>query len=140
MAGMFTVNNQTFQWWEITRTTQFPKLLRPLYGVNETDVLRILGEDSVFDIAIRINKSVYAGGVEVKWLGPVLVIGNAFPVSTSPIASGSLIRLRPKLTSIPEKTLNVTVAARIVQWVLSNRFRPVCVNTEGSVRWRNSAD
>lgn len=97
MNCLCTVNGREFEWSETPRSAEFVPLLHPAYGISEADVLRIREVRSGFDIAIRIDSHIYEGNVLRRYLGPLLVLGNAFPNSENAVTPGVLLRIRPKL-------------------------------------------
>ncbi|MEM7758194.1 MAG: hypothetical protein AAF298_08730 [Cyanobacteria bacterium P01_A01_bin.40] len=100
------------------------------WGKMVTDVLRISSSDLLgFDIAIRIDE-----GINQRYLGPMLVIGKGFPNNQNPIKPGILLRLRPRLCSLPnDVVVDSVVVERIVQWCLSPGFRAVRINVIGEI-------
>ena len=126
--GEFIVNSRTFQW-VVGEYEEYPGLPTP-YRIP-FGVLRISSIDRSFDIAVRSQVSLYAYNVELTWLGPLLVLGKAFPNPQKPIRPGTLLLLRPKLTLVKHGIFINSVAERIVQWSMSKRFRPLISNHMG---------
>jgi hypothetical protein len=65
------------------------------------------------------------------WLGPMLVLGPAFPSSENPVAPGSRLAPRPRVSFIRGGVIDDRAVAAVVQWCISSRFRPAPCNVYG---------
>lgn len=137
MSNSFNVDGHTFQWFLIHRATEFEPLLRLATSETVPDVLRISSDDRLFDIAVPMNISVYAGGSTARYLGPILVLGNGFPALDRAVHTGIMIRVRPRVAKMGEGTDVGLDASRLVQWCLSSHFRAVRVSLSGGV-WNDA--
>jgi hypothetical protein len=135
MENVFTVHGRTFHWSVITKTTEFVSLLRQDEFESGIDVLRITDDTSGFDVATRIDLHRYAGGSTRVYLGPLLIIGDAFPDASRPVQPEIMIRIRPRITFVRNIQVTGWNASRIVQWCLSTRFRAVRINVMNGI-WR----
>lgn len=133
MSNTFSVDGRLFHWSMIFQTSEFEALLRFVAAEVSIDVLRISSEDKAFDIAVRVNTSVYAGGSEIRHLGPLLVLGNGFTTHDQHVPPGIMIRIRPRVAMMSEGDNAGADASRLVQWCLSARFRAVRVTASGGV-------
>lgn len=128
MQETCSVNGKKFNWTVIHSTDSFTPLLRLAYNEQRADVLRITAVDTDFDLVIRIDSDAENDSTSASFLGPLLVIGQEVPESNNPITPGHMIRLRPRITRLPPQPITSTVVERIVQWMLSPKFRAVRVN------------
>jgi hypothetical protein len=56
--------------------------------------------------------------------GPVLVLGNGWSASRCSVPPGSLFAVRPRVAVFPNRVLDEEAASRLIQWLLSDGFRP----------------
>lgn len=126
------VSGRTFDWSFVTGTAEFRTLPRSS-DPDQIDVLRISSPGTGFDVAIRVDVEQYSLR-DKRYLGPLLVIGNAFPDGQRAVPVGFMIELRPKLVTLSSDGPNATAVERIVQWCGSTRFKPVRINSSGG-RW-----
>ncbi len=117
----------------MTGTRDFQALER-LDDSSGVDVLRISSPGTGFEVVIRVLTGQYSDGSVWRTLGPLLVIGNAFPSEHSAVPAGYMISLRPKVARLAEGAPNAATVERIVQWCFSRRFKATRVNSSGG-RW-----
>lgn len=134
MDGLCRVNGEDFAW-RVFETEDFPRL-HPI-AEERIRVLRIWSTVNGFDIVMRVSVARYVyprdatnwngwpenAYVYHTWIGPALVLGTAFPNDRSPVAVGTRLALRPKVTSVPTGIIDGAIVQRIVQWCKSSRFR-----------------
>jgi hypothetical protein len=132
IAQLTKVAGLEYRWWFLDRTNEFPALALPLIEYQAVSVVRIVSLDARFDIAMRMNRGEYAGGVVRCWLGPLLVLNPAFAGPHRHMEPNTRIRLRPKLSVLRAEAVDEAVVQRVIQWCLSSRFRAVKCNVWGS--------
>lgn len=140
MHGRCRVNGRTFDWSRIPNTLDFPKLSYAPTIPSAMDVLRITGTDDGFDIVSQIFEGTYYGGIVVRSLNRLLVIGKTFPNESHPVAPGFLIRLRPRISILSQHGPLQVDVERVLQWSLSSHFRAVRVNYFGQPQSAPSND
>ncbi len=102
-------------WKELARSkVNFTALTRALGLPQVIDALRITGDDRCFDVVVRIDDSV------------LIERARQWPIE-------ALLRLRPRLISLPGDVPLGVVAERIVQWCKGTSFKAVRVKPTGSL-------
>ncbi len=117
--------------WSVLVSDEYPLLAKPYPASACVEVLRVEDAQSGgFDIALRVDRAADAmrGGVV---LGPILVLGSAFPTADSPVSPGSRIRVRPRISLHPNSEIDAIAVQRIVAWCLSEHFRAVPCDRHG---------
>jgi len=118
--GNTLIAGTQYNWIVIPNTVAYSGL-----GGGAIDVLRIFSEDAGFDIAMRLSRHEYYDGSYIVVAGQIIVLGNQFPNSASPVQKGARIRIRQKISVLPDKLVNVHAVRRIIEWCLSLNFKAV---------------
>jgi hypothetical protein len=123
------VGGRKFQW-SVRESSEYPVLAKPYPAPERFEVLRILEAEGEFDIALRVDRE--AGGVGKLVLGPILVLGKAFPSASAAVPSGIRVRLRPRVSVVSGSVVTEAAVERVIAWCLSEHFRPVQCDRHGS--------
>lgn len=127
MGGTFTAMGHRYRWLLVNETGAYPALTRALGFPQLVDVLRIVSDDSDFDVVMRVDGTAYVGGGSIR-LGPVLCIGDVTVLARpSKWPTDALLRLRPRIAHVREGTPFGVAAERVVQWCTSRAFKAVRV-------------
>jgi hypothetical protein len=128
VQGKFRVAGIEFRWYVEFQTPAYRA-----FAPGAVDVLRIVGERKGFDVALLMRTFRYHDGGSLLNLGPLVVLGDAFPTAVSPVVKGARIRVRPKLRTFQRTEVHTADVARIVAWCLSDNFRAVRESLDGNV-------
>jgi hypothetical protein len=124
--GTVRIDSAAYHWYVESQTLSYPG-----FSHEPIDILRIVGSNSGFDIAVRLRN--FESGSQL-YAGPMVVLGDRFPSSSLPTPKGARLRLRPKLRSFHDLKVDGECVSRIIAWCLSRHFRAVRANMWGEAQ------